>query len=42
MNQSFDRSHYWGEDFGAVKQPFVSGCDMWLILPTRTNPSAMC
>lgn len=33
MNQSFDRSYYWGEDFGAVKQPFVSGCDMWLILP---------
>ena len=33
MTQSFDRSYYWGEDFGAVKQPFVSGCDMWLILP---------
>ena len=33
MNQSFDRSYYWGEDFGAMKQPFVSGCDMWLILP---------
>ena len=33
MNQSSHRDYYWGEDFGAVRQPFVSGCDMWLVLP---------
>ena len=33
MNQSYERDYFWGEDFGAVRQSFVSGCDMWLILP---------
>lgn len=37
MNQSFERNYYWGEDFSAVSQRFVSGCDMWLILPDENK-----
>ncbi len=33
MNQSFERYYYWGDDFSAVRQGFVNGGDMWLILP---------
>lgn len=34
MNRSgYTGTYFWGEDFGAVQQSFVSGCDMWLILP---------
>lgn len=35
MNQSTERNYYRGDDFGAVTLPFVSGCEMWLILPDR-------
>lgn len=33
MSQSGYRDYYWGEEFGAVELPFITGCEMWLILP---------
>ncbi|MGN1423133.1 MAG: serpin family protein [Oscillospiraceae bacterium] len=33
MNASMTRSYYWGEDFGAIRLDFASGCGMWFFLP---------
>lgn len=33
MNQKGDMLYHWDEDYSAVRLHFVSGCNMWLILP---------